>query len=456
LRDFFLFLLENQSDPITGSPGFFQYFFLVLLNKKMSFGNIARDIGLSSLSTLRSTASKSTNGLFSANVRTIGALLQYERSPDVWVTAETKRVPSTQLGNVYTLPGKTFITQISLSQNGSVIAVGLDGVQAGSVLSILTNTAGFYSQQAIPIPPDAVGVTVGSVSLSDDGKILAFGGCFDNANVGAVWLYANIAGVWTLQGTKITGPGEIGAGQFGRQVSLSGNGTLLAVGSPHETPAGAAYIFNTQYLASPVFMARLVGTPLTGGSDFGWDVKFSADGSTLAVGASSNLGALGSAFIFTKVQGTWQQQAYLLAPSGLTTQFLGYNVSLSADGNTLCASSTINNVIYYRTPGSSSWSAGTVPPLPYDLIETTPFIFGNLSQDGNTLCVSSKNNNQEVGATWIFSQGPGETWVQNGPGFVGTGAPIPMTKQGFSNISGDGSTVAVMETSDQGLVWVFV
>jgi hypothetical protein len=83
-------------------------------------------------------------------------------------------------------------------------------------------------------------------------------------------------------------------------------------------------------------------------------------------------------------------------------------------------------------------------------------MFGNLSQDENSLVVNSINNNQNVGASWIFTQGPLETWIQNGPAFIGTGAVNPITQQGFSNISGDGKTVAVVDNSNQGLLWVFV
>ena len=431
----------------------------------MSFGNVPRDLNLSSLATLRSTAAKSINGLFSANIRTVGDLVQSERSPDVWVTAPDVTVPSTQLGNSYTLPGNIERTQLSSNFDGTTLAVGLKNIVPGnSVASILTNTAVFYAQVPIPIPPDAVGVTYGSVSLSDSGEIFAMGSGNDNASVGAVWLFALIAGVWTLQGTKITGPGEIGAGNFGQQVSLSGNGTLLAVGSPNETPAGAAYIFNVQYLANPVFVARIVGTPLSPNAVFGWDVTFSADGSTLAVGASSDLGANGSVFVFTKVLGTWTQQAYLLTPAGPSTSFLGYNVSVSADGNIVTASSLVNAVIYYRTPGqalaasglSGPWSVGSFLPLPYDLVSTSNQYFVSISQDGNTICTSSRNNNANVGASWIFTQGPLGTWIQNGPALVGSGAPVLATSQGYSIISGNGKVAVTQDNSDQKLLWVFV
>ena len=424
----------------------------------MSFGNVPRDFSVSSLSVLRSTAAKSINGLFSADIRKVGALLQSERSPDIWVTAPVVTVPATQLGNVYTLPAGIQKAQLSLSLDGTVLAVGLATPAAGSVLSILTSTAGFYAQEVIPLPPDAVGVTYGSVSLSDNGKILAFGSGSDNGDVGAVWIYANVAGVWTLQGTKITGPGEIGLGNFGQEISLSGAGNLLAVGSQSDGTSGAVYIFNLSSLSSPSFVARLVGSPINPGAVFGWDVALSADGSTLAVGASADLAGKGSAFIFTKVLGTWTQQAYFTAPPEIALpSFFGNVVSLSADGNILVVSCNANAVVYYRQGLTGPWSAGILLPLPYDLVDPLLESFAIISHDGSSICFSYTKNNSDVGASWIFTQGPSGTWIQNGPGFVGTGAPpAPPTEQGRTTLSGDGKTAAVMDGANLGLLWLFV
>ena len=421
----------------------------------MSFGNVPRDFSVSSLSVLRSTAAKSINGLFSADIRQVGSLVQYQRSPDIWVTADSLTVPATQLGNLYTLPAS--INELSLNLDGSTLAVGLATPAAGSLLSILTNTAGFYAQQVIPLPPDAVALTYGSVSLSDSGNILAFGSGSDNGGVGAVWIYLNVAGVWTLQGPKITGPGEIGLGNFGQQISLSGSGSLLAVSSFSETPAGAAYIFNLNSPTSPVFVTRIVVSPsLYPNVVFGKDVAFSADGSTLAVGASSTLSTNGPVFIFTKVQTQWQQQAYITIPDGFSTQYFAYNVSLSADGNILVVSSSANAVVYYRQGLTGPWSPGNLLPIPFDSVGSSTQSYAIISHDGNSICTSGGDNNNNVGASWIFTQGPLGTWTQNGPALIGTGAPILATQQGYSQISGNGKVAAVQDNSAQALLWLFV
>ena len=419
----------------------------------MCFGNVPKDLCLTSLATNRSTASKSVNGLFSADIRTVGALLQYQRSPGVWVTAESLTVPATQLGNVYTFP--TGVVDACTNFDGSVIAVPLTSVVAGSVLSILTNNNGQYIPTAIPIPPDSTGITTCAVSLSDDGNVLAFGAFQDNGDIGAVYIYAYIAGAWTIQGTKITGPGEIGTGLFGFSLSLNGAGDILAIGSPQDNgQIGAAYIFNLNNLAAPVFVTKLVGTAPP--AVFGFAVNFSADGSTLAVGASAGGVDQGSAFVFTKIQGTWTQQAKFDS-AGLNVDYFGDGVSLSSDGNIFVISSEINVYVSYRS--NNVWSEAIVFPLPYNLVGLDPAggfadYYGCISQDGNTICTSSPSNDNNIGASWIFTQGPLGKWIQNGPGFIGTGAATPAL-QGNSKISGNGKTVVVW-SANQGYVWIFV
>jgi hypothetical protein len=421
------------------------------------FGNIPRDLYVSSLATQRSTASKGVNGLFSADIRTVGSLLQYERSPGVWVSAESLTVPSTQLGNMYTLPREiNDYLFCSFNYNGSVLAVGLVGLVLGdSFLSILTNTNGFYNQQSIPVPPDDIGPSTGSVSLNNEGIILAVGAGNDNLDVGAVWIYANVGGIWTLQGTKITGPGEIGPGAFGTTVSLNGPGNLLAVGCPYDNGGiGAAYIFNISYPSAPVFVARFTGPNIAPSvANFGLGINFSKDGSTLAVGA---IGVGGSVYIFTKVLGIWTQEAKLVAPTGSTLTQLGFTVSLSGDGNILAAGAVPYPVLYYRSPGlSGSWSTGALLPLPYDLVSEPDLTTASISQDGNTLCTNSRVNNNDVGASWIFTQGPLGTWIQNGPGFIGTGFTVN-PGQGFATLSGDGKVAAAIDTVGKTSLWVFV
>jgi hypothetical protein len=324
-----------------------------------------------------------------------------------------------------------------------------------SFLSILTNDNGQYIPTVIPSPPDTVGINpnIGTVSVNDSGNVLALGSLTDNNQIGAVWIYANVAGVWTLQGSKITGPGEIGVGQFGNSVTLNGAGDILAVGCCLDNGnIGAAYIFNISNLAAPVFVAKLIGINSLGNDpiyQFGFTINFSADGSTLSVSSLSD-----SVFIFTKVQGIWTQQAQLVAPAENLDAYLNSSVSLSGDGNILVVGALPFSFVYYRQGPSGPWSTGNLLSFPYDLVGSSFFpFFSYISQDGNTIFSNCSTDNNNIGASWIYTQGPLGTWIQNGPKLVGSIGTS--SNQGFSGsaLSGDGKVAAFASTTE---LWVFV
>lgn len=88
----------------------------------------------------------------------------------------------------------------------------------------------------------------------------------------------------------------------------------------------------------------------SGGDQFGEAVSLSADGNTLAVGATYEDSAAtgidgnqndksafssGAVYVFVHREGSWQQQAYLKASNTDNWDRFGGAVSLSADGNTL-------------------------------------------------------------------------------------------------------------------------
>ena len=60
-----------------------------------------------------------------------------------------------------------------------------------------------------------------SVALSADGNTALIGGPGDNCDVGAAWVFTRSGSTWTQQGTKLTGSGEIGEGEFRCTVALS-------------------------------------------------------------------------------------------------------------------------------------------------------------------------------------------------------------------------------------------
>src|SRR6266705_933083 len=155
----------------------------------------------------------------------------------------------------------------------------------------------------------------------------------------------------------------------GHGVALSGDGNTLAVGTPSESSgakgingnqndnsvynAGAVYVFarrNNTWTEQAYIKASNPGQS----DKFGFVVSLSQDGNTLAVSAvwegsaakgingdqndNSQLGS-GAVYVFTRTGTAWSQQAYIKASNTDANDLFGYSVGLSADGNTLAASS---------------------------------------------------------------------------------------------------------------------
>jgi len=162
-----------------------------------------------------------------------------------------------------------------------------------------------------------------------------------------------------------TGAGD----QFGLSVSLSSDGTRLAVGAPSEassaTGIGGNEADNSAPRSGAVYVFSRVGTTWTqeayvkasntGAADqFGLALALSADGSRLAVSArdegssATGIGGnqaddsfvqSGAVYVFSRAGTTWTQEAYVKASNTNFGARFGYSVSLSSDGARLAVGS---------------------------------------------------------------------------------------------------------------------
>jgi len=83
-----------------------------------------------------------------------------------------------------------------------------------------------------------------SVALSADGNTAIVGGPGDNGSVGAAWVYTRMCGVWSQQGSKLTGTDAVGAACQGQSVALSADGNTAIVGGGCDNlPTGAAWVY---------------------------------------------------------------------------------------------------------------------------------------------------------------------------------------------------------------------
>ena len=172
------------------------------------------------------------------------------------------------------------------------------------------------------------------MSLSGDGSVLAYGGNTDNSNIGATWIFTLSGGVWTQQ-VKLVGTGNAGICYQGASVSLSGDGNTVAVGAPVDNGnKGAVWIF-TNVNGTWTQIAKLIGSGNIGNSQQGTSVSISGDGSTVAIGGPADNGDIGATWIFVNINGVWTEQAKLIGRGNIGNSNQGTSVSLCGNGNTL-------------------------------------------------------------------------------------------------------------------------
>ena len=251
---------------------------------------------------------------------------------------------------------------------------------------------------------------------------------------------------------------DVGADdRFGHSVSISSDGNTAIVGAWYEdtgaTDAGAAYIF-TKSGATWSQQAKIQATDKELGDTFGSSVSISSDGNTAIVGAyledtgGTNAGA---AYIFTRSGTSWSQQAKIQATDKESSDFFGYSVSISGDGNTVLVGAyaedtgdTNAGAAYIFTRSGTSWSQQA--KIQSSDIEAADS-FGNsvsISSDGNTVLVGASSEDTgatEAGAAYVFVIS-GVTWTQQAK--IQSSDIEADDNFGHSvSISGDGNTAIV-------------
>jgi Flp pilus assembly pilin Flp len=244
-------------------------------------------------------------------------------------------------------------SSVSLSSDGSIVAIGApynagNGVNSGHV-RVYENISGVWTQIGADINGEATGDSSGvSVSLSSDGSIVAIGAPYNagnGVNSGHVRVYENISGVWTQIGNDINGeaPGDY----FGWTVSLSSNGSILAVGAIFNTGINGAASGHVRVYENISGTWTQIGVDIDGeavADRSGTSLSLSSDGSTVAIGTPYNAGNgsnSGHVRVYKNISGTWTQIG-----SDINGEAAGDRsgiVSLSSDGSILAVGAASND-----------------------------------------------------------------------------------------------------------------
>ena len=260
----------------------------------------------------------------------IGSIQLWEWTGSAWVKAGAPVIGDNDFDKI----GET----ITLSADGSRFAYGIGGMGFSSGL---VRAYTFLDGDWVQLGPDFVGESSGErlgtgVSLSADGSYLAIGSASNSfaATPANVTVYQWDGSTWTQRGGVITTPPDSPA--FGTTVLLSDDGNRLIV-NDNFSNSSTASVFTYDWNGTDWAAVGNVLTGKAGSDSFGTNLALSADGNRLVVGAynydSGDNNNDGFAEVYDWTAVGWVQVGTTLF--GEDSQRLGSAVALSDDGAVL-------------------------------------------------------------------------------------------------------------------------
>ena len=404
-----------------------------------------------------------------------GAAWVFTRSAGVWTQQGAKLTGTGESGE-----GK-FGESVTLSADGNTALIGgpEDDAAVGAAW-VLTRAAGVWTQQGAKLTGGEEGNSEFGVlvALSADGNTALVGGWKDNGTKGAAWVFTRTGGVWSQQGPKLTGAGEIGEGGFGTSVALSADGNTALIGAPGDNNTkGAAWVFTRSGSTWTQQGGKLTGAGQIGSAWFGYTVALSGDGKTALIGGWLDDSWKGAVWVFTRSGSTWTQQGgKLTGAEEIGEGMFGTNVALSADGNTaLIGGWNDDSILQGNRDYSGKGAAWVFTRSGGVWSQQGPKLTGGgevgdgenengkfgtivaLSADGDTALIGGWNDDTSKGAAWVFTRSGG-VWSQQGPKLTGAGE-VGEGRFGVAvALSADGDRAligALYDNGARGAAWVF-
>ncbi|WP_299332856.1 T9SS type A sorting domain-containing protein [uncultured Psychroserpens sp.] len=243
-------------------------------------------------------------------------------------------------------------SSIALNDNGDIVAIcgfGNDGngLDSGHV-RIFENQGGSWTQIGSDINGESSGDGINSVALNSDGSIIAVGATGNDGNgnnSGHVRIYENQGGAWTQIGSDIDG--DANDDNFGSSISMSSNGTIVAIGASgndgNGNNSGHVRIYENQ---GGIWIQ--IGQDINGEnpSDLsGGSVSINSNGTIVAIGATGNDGNgsnSGHVRIYENQGGAWIQIGSDI-DGEVAGDRTGQSVSLNSNGTIVAIGASGND-----------------------------------------------------------------------------------------------------------------
>ena len=274
-------------------------------------------------------------------------------------------------------------------------------IASAFLLQIVFNRAALAHLETPKLfPSDAnTGDSFGA-SVAIDGNIAVVGAYLNDSNgsdCGAVYVYELSGSQWTER-QKLTALDGSPGDQFGRSVAIESN--TIVVGSYCDDDKGSAYVF-TRLGGTWAQQQKLVAPDAAPIDRFGCSVAI--DNNTIVIGAYRGNNFTGSAYVFTRIGSTWVFQQKITSSDAQSGDSFGYSVAI--DNNTIIIgapkwSNPIGSAYFYQRQ-STVW-------LEQSVLRGDAGHFGfSVALDGNLAVIGAYEDDTNIvsgaGSAYVFA-----------------------------------------------------
>ena len=305
-----------------------------------------------------------------------GAVYVYTRNAGTWTQQAYLKADNADgadyFGHAVAISGDTLVVG-ALGESSNATGVNGGGANNSAYQSgaayVFTRSGGVWTQQAYlkASNTDAEDFFGYSVAISGDTVVVGAYGEDSSASgingnganngmpdAGAAYVFVRNAGTWS-QEAYLKASNPLMNYRFGNAVSVSGDTVVIgssgessgstgvnSVPAGYSLSSGAAYVF-TRSVGMWSQQAYLKASN-TGSDSFGMSVA--VDGDTVIVGAhneasnatgvngnqtDNSVAGAGAAYVFTRAESTWSQQAYLKEDDTAINRYFGTSAAVSGD-----------------------------------------------------------------------------------------------------------------------------
>ena len=273
-----------------------------------------------------------------------GAAYIFSRSGTVW-TQEAIISGSDKAGVDW------FGLCVSIDATGTRVIAGAyladpGGLSAAGKAYIFSRAGTVWAQEAIltasdKATPDRFAYSVAMAGMGDRVAIGAYSAKpGELTDAGKTYVFSRTGTAWTEEAI-LTASDKAANDQFGIAVAIDNTGTRVVVGSYFGDPggisnAGKVYIYSRTG-TTWVEEAILSASDKASGDVFGYSVSINATGDRVTVGSPNNdpdnLISAGKAYLFTRTNTTWAQEAILTASDKAAGDTFGISIAVSYSGS---------------------------------------------------------------------------------------------------------------------------